>query len=231
MLNAAVTAALGGSILRPVSDFTAAGTITYYWAGQQVQGTATLRARGFDQFRLDANIPNGTRSYVVSHGVGWLKDTSGSITAIPYFNTINIGILSFPYAGITARLADPLTAISDLGLVNSNSSTTQLHQVHVQRAFPSVQDPNGALAGWCVTDYFLDPQTSLVMQVVDQTRAVGDPTQSFAHEIDLGTYTVVNGVNVPMTVSESVEGQTIWQVQLSSISFNVGLTDADFALQ
>ena len=42
--------------------FTANGSITYYWGGEQVQGSATLRARGHDQFRLDANLPEGTRS-------------------------------------------------------------------------------------------------------------------------------------------------------------------------
>jgi hypothetical protein len=100
----------------------------------------------------------------------------------------------------------------------------------VQCNFPAGQDPSGALAGICVTNYLLDPQTSLVMEVIDQTYAVGDPTQSFAHEMDLGNYTVVNGVSVPMTVSESVDGQMIWQAQLSSISYNVGLTDAVFTL-
>ncbi len=117
-----------------------------------------------------------------------------------------------------------------MGLVSTGSGS-QLHQIRVQRGFPPGQDPSGALAGFRITDYFLDPQTSLVMEVIDQTHAVGDPTQGYAHEIDLGNYTMANGVDVPMTVSESVDDQTIWQVQLTSVSFNVGLTDADFILQ
>ena len=230
LLNQSLSAAGGVQALAAIRDFAATGTITYYWAGQQVAGTATVRARGFDQFRLDSIIPDGTRSYAVSHGVGSLKDTSGAVTSIPYFNTVNIGLLSFPYLGISARLGDPLSTISDMGLV-STSSGSQLHQVRVQRGFPPGQDPNGALAAFCVTDYFLDPQTSLVMEVVDQTHAVGNPAESYAHEIDLGNYTAVNGVSVPMTLGESVDGQMIWQLQLSSVSFNVGLTDADFVLQ
>ncbi len=230
LLNQSLSAAGGVPALAAIRDFTATGTIIYYWGGQQVAGTATVRARGFDQFRLDASIPDGTRSYVVSHGVGALKDTSGTVTTIPYFNTVNISLLSFPYLGISARLGDPLSTIRDMGLVTT-SSGSQLHQIRVQRGFPPGQDPNEALAGFCISDYFLDPQTSLVMEVIDQTHAVGDPTQSFAHEIDLGNYTAVNGVNVPMTVSENVDGLTIWQLQLTSVSFNVGLTDADFILQ
>ena len=50
-------------------------------------------------------------------------------------------------------------------------------------------------------------------------------------KIDLGNYTAVNGVTIPMTVTEKIEGQTIWQVQLTSVSFNAGLTDADLTVQ
>ncbi len=34
-----------------------------------------------------------------------------------------------------------------------------------------------------------------------------------------------------MLVTEKVDGQTTWQLQLTSISFNVGLTDANFVLR
>ena len=119
LLNQSLTAVGGVQGLAGISDFLATGTITYYWADQPVAGTATVRGRGFDQFRLDAVIPGGTRSYAVSHGVGALEDTTGTVTAIPYFNTVNIAILSFPYPEIIARLADPLTAITDLGLVTN----------------------------------------------------------------------------------------------------------------
>ena len=43
-------------------------------------------------------------------------------------------------------------------------------------------------------------------------------------------WVAADGVNIPMTVSESVDGQMIWQAQLTSISYNVGLTDAVFTL-
>ncbi len=75
------------------------------------------------------------------------------------------------------------------------------------------------------------PQTSLVTEVVDQTHAVGGPTESFIHEIDLGNYATVAAVNAPMTVSEAVDGQNIWQLQLGAVSFNVGLTDANSVFQ
>src|SRR5207245_11596550 len=46
--------------LKPIQDFIATGTIAYFWAGEQVQGSATVKGRGSDQFRLDANLPSSS---------------------------------------------------------------------------------------------------------------------------------------------------------------------------
>jgi hypothetical protein len=101
--------------VRPVQDFTATGSITYFWAGEQVQGAATVRGRGSDQFRLDANLPEGTRSVVFNGVTGTLKETDGTVTAIPTHNTLNVGVLTFPQLTLAAVLNNPLTTVSNLG--------------------------------------------------------------------------------------------------------------------
>ena len=53
VLSQSLTASGAGSAASPDHGFIATGTITYFWAGQRVQGAATIRARGHDQFRLD----------------------------------------------------------------------------------------------------------------------------------------------------------------------------------
>jgi hypothetical protein len=186
--------------------------------------------RGFDQFRLDAVIPDGTRSYILSHGVGSLKNTDGSVTNIPYHNTINAGMLTFPYLTIEARLGDPLTAFVDTGLATGDSGSA-LHQIRVQQRFPATIDPQGILTSLCVTDYFVDPATGLIVKTVDQTHSPNNMNQSCTHEVDFENYRAVNGVNVPFLVREKVCGNTIWELQLASISFNVGLSDPNFVLQ
>jgi hypothetical protein len=228
-LAQAITADGGAQLLGSVGDFTATGTITFFWAGQQVQGPATLRGRGTDQFRLDAVLSQGTRSYAVSHGWGKLKDTDGTVTPIPYHDTINIGVLSFPYLDILAELSDPLTAISYVGLVQ-NGDGTQSIEVDTQRQWPATVDPDGSLSALCVTKYFLDPQSYLVTRVQDMTHPVETFTEAYVHELDLGAYSVIGGINVPTLVAEQVGGQTIWQSQLTSINWNTGLTDQDFQL-
>lgn len=230
VLTQALNAGGGPQALGPIQDFSVTGTITYFWAGEPGQGSATVLGRAPDQFRLDANLPQGIRSYVVSHGVGSLKDPTGTVTLIPYHNTINVGVLTFPYLGIEARLNDPTSLFTDLGLVATDAGS-QLHKAVVQRQFSPQSDPDGSVSQLTVTDYFLDPQTNLVSKVIDMTHPDETMTRSYPHEIDFQNYAIVNGVNVPMLVTEKVDGQTTWQLQLTSISFNVGLTDANFVLR
>ena len=56
-------------------------------------------------------------------------------------------------------------------------------------------------------------------------------TESFPHEMEFGNYSVFEGVRVPTLIREKLIGQTTWEVRISSVTFNSGLTDADFDLQ
>src|SRR5438128_1558506 len=60
----------GASVASAAQDSSGSGSIIYYWAGEQVKGTVSVRQRGTDQFRLDASLSAGTRSWSVSHGGG-----------------------------------------------------------------------------------------------------------------------------------------------------------------
>ncbi len=229
LLAQALTAAGGTKALGAISDFTATGTITYFWAGKQVQGSATILGRGSDQFRLDASLPQGTRSYAVSHGAGGLKDSTGKTTSIPIHNTLNVGVLTFPFPGILARLSDPTTTISYLGLT-ANPAGTKLYQVRAQRQFAALADPDGKLSDMTATYYYIDPATNLPASMMDWTHPVEDAGQIYVHEIDYENYSSVGGLQVPMLVREKVGGQKIWELRLSAISFNVGLTESNFTL-
>ena len=212
----------------PGLAFTANGTITYFWGGEQVQGPATLRARGHDQFRLDANLPEGTRSHAVSRRAGTRKEANGKRTEIPYHNTLGMGIPSLPYASIALALTDPAFTISYVGLVESGGR--QVHQVRVVKNFPNDRDPDGLLAGLSRTDYFVDALTFLVSKTEDLTHPVETITESYSHEVELADYTVQSGIAVPTTIREKVGGQTIWEFRLSTIAFNPNLSDGDFTL-
>ncbi|MGH9325354.1 MAG: hypothetical protein ACRD2B_01490, partial [Terriglobia bacterium] len=143
-LAQALNAAGGSELLAKLQDFTASGTITYSWAGKAVQGTVTLRGHGLDQFRLDAVLPQGTRSWAVSHGLGTFETPNGTQTPIPGHNAIGMGALTFPDFYLALASAAPGTTVSTVGTAHVNGMSAL--QIRVQRHYASSFDPNGTIA-------------------------------------------------------------------------------------
>ena len=221
---------VSGAAMNPVRSFTASGTITYFWAGNPVQGAARIRARGHDQFRLDADLPEGTRSVAINRQGGRRKGADGKLDEIPAHNTMSAGtVLTLPYASIAAVLEDPAATLSYLGL--ADLAGRPAHRVRVTKYFPSGSDPEGILRKLSRMDYFVDVQTGLVSKTEDVTHPVENLAEEYSREVELDGYTAINGVAVPTVVREKVAGQTTWEFRLSAIAFNGNLSDADFSLQ
>src|SRR5207302_8995380 len=54
ILQRCLVAAGGAQAFGAIQDFLASGTITYYWAGQEVIGSVTAQGKGLTEFRLDS---------------------------------------------------------------------------------------------------------------------------------------------------------------------------------
>lgn len=147
LLSHSLSAAGGASAIAAVQDFTGTGSITYFWAGQAVQGSVTLRGRGNNQFRLDATLPQGTRSWAVTDGQGSVKETNGQISKIVYENAMNLGALSLPYLELLAALNDSSFAVSFLGQMTVEGMS--VYDVRIQKIFTTDDDPTGDLAKAC----------------------------------------------------------------------------------
>ncbi|MGH9396170.1 MAG: hypothetical protein ACRD18_04895, partial [Terriglobia bacterium] len=213
-LSQALTAAGGLQVMGAIQDFTASGQITYYWAGKEDQGSVTLRGRGLDQFRMDAVLPEGTRSWTVSHGIGNLRKTDGSETSIPGHNAIGMGALTFPYLYLALASATPNTTVSTIG--TAQVSGVHATQIRVQRHYASSYDPNGAIARLTTRDFFIDPATSLIVKTEFMTHPLKTFTVSLPEDIYFSNYQRVNGIMAPFTITETINGQKIWTIQLSS---------------
>jgi hypothetical protein len=212
-----------------IRSFTASGTITYFWGTQPVEASTTVRARGGDQFRLDAKLPNGVRSVSTGQQGGGRKDADGKLASIPAHNTLAAVIPTFPYPSIAAALGDPGVTISYLGTVDDGGR--RLQDVRVTRSFPKAADPDGVLAQLSAIDYFIDSQTLLLAKAIDQVHPKESAGESYPREMQFEGYTAFNGIAVPTVVRERIAGQSTWEFRLTDIDFNSNLTDSDFLLQ
>ncbi len=228
VLNQVLATSGGVTAFTAIQDFTASGTVTYFWAGEEVKGSVNLRGRGTDQFRIDASLPHGIRSWAVSNGTGSIKEMDGTSQPISYYNATNLGSLTFPYFAIMAALQDSTTSVADLGLMQVDGR--QVRQIHTRRQLDALNDTQAIFSELATRDYFIDPTTYQLLKVEDMAHPAQSLTENYQHEISFSDYRLVGGVLVPFTISETIAGQQTWTIQLNQISFNTGLTDSDFQI-
>jgi hypothetical protein len=228
ILNQALAAAGGVSTIATIQDVTGTGSIAYNWAGQQVQGAVTLRQLGSNSFRLDAGLTNGTRSWAVSYGAGSVREVDGTSHPIGLADAVNLGALCFPLAEIYADTQDSSTTLIYVGATTIVGRTA--FQIHIQRNYSAQIDPNGILSQARARDFFIDAANLQILKIQDFTHPGDKFQEPYTHEITFSNYTVVGGLLIPFALGESIAGQQTWTIQLSSVTFNTGLTDSDFQL-
>lgn len=122
---------------------------------------------------------------------------------------------------LAAGLQDLNTSLSDLGVVAAEG--TAWRRVRLERHLP-----DEALSRLTISDYLIDPNSFQIVAVQDQTHPKDDLSKDIPHAIYFADFRVVNGIELPFAVLETVNGQRIWSLQMQSITVNPKLTDSDF---
>lgn len=226
LMNACIAASGGAQIISAVQDFTGSGTATFNW-DQPTQAPSTVKGRVANQFRVDSTVGGTTRSWAVLNGSGILADIDDSRTVLNQQTAYSLRNMSLPVLDFLAALSDQYASISYVGLVSSDQG--QAHQIHIQEQYPPSMDPTGSLSAALSRDYFVDPSSYLIVETKDNQSA-GVASTLYSHSVLFSGFTAVNGITAPLSITEVVNGQQTWTLQLTTITFNVGLTDIDFQL-
>ncbi len=233
LLNQVLTAAGGTTAIEAVTDYTATGNVTYHW-NPEAQGSVTVRALGLGHIRVDANLPSGVHSSVVSEGQTTTKAEDGTLSqypppyplpssdAYPYQPPMFPGGLVLPHAQLTVVLNAPRFSISYRGVVQVDGHT--VHDIQAQAVLPGETQP-GSVDEYHTTDYFIDILTVQLVMIQDIV------PKHVVHENRYSDYRAVSGVLVPFSLSEEMGGQKTWEILLDQASFNTGLQDTVFLLQ
>jgi hypothetical protein len=229
ILGQALSAGGGLQAIAAIQDFTGNGNITYFWTDQPVQGSVTVRALGVSNFRLDQNLPSGTQSWVASEAGGSEKKADGTIFDLVWANQVKRLSLTWPVALVAAAANNASIQVTYNGQTSYQGRS--VYDVRIQQILPSIVDPNGSSSAQTAQDFFIDCSTYSILGLRDQLYGQSSRQQPQAHEIQFSNYQTQNGVQIPFTVTEFITGQETWTLQLTSISFNSGLTSSDFVLQ
>jgi hypothetical protein len=233
VLNQALNVAGGTAAILAVTDYTATGNIDYNW-NPEAQGTVTILGLGLTNMRVDANLPSGVNSQIVSGGQSTRKAEDGRVSqypppypvpssdAYPYQPPMFPGGFLFPHAQLLAALNGVPYSISYKGVVQLNGGS--VHDVRVQRVMPG-QNQADSMSMYHTIDFFIDINTLQLLMTQDNV------PKNIVHQIQYSDYRQTGSVQVPFSITETMNGQKTRTIQLGQISFNSGLQVSAFAIQ
>ena len=220
VLNKVLSLAGGIQAVGAVSDYTATGSVTYHSTQEDVTGTVTLRGYGPSAFRMDSNLPSGVRTEAVSDSSTIRSETGLSRN---YNAPLIPSRISLPTLPLPIALTSPGLSLTYKGLANVDGKPS--HDIEIQHNLPtSVKDPDGYYRTFHTVEYFIDASTFQILMTKD---VVG---KGAVRQISYSSYRSINGILVPFSISEQLDGIQDWQIMIDQISFNSGLQDSDFQL-
>ena len=143
-----------------------------------------------------------------------------SSVPFPYQTPLFPSSIAFPYHQLTVALASPTFSISYKGIVQVDGHS--VHDIEVQRVSAGGVDP---MSQYHAREFFIDATTFQIVMTQDLV------PKNVTHQIHYSNYTAVSGVLVPFAITEDLDGQATWTIQLSQMTFNAGLQDTAFVLQ
>ena len=208
-------------------DAVATGSVTRF-RGQAVDTVSvTWKARGPRQHRADVQATAGATSTIVNGDSGAVVTPNGP-RFIPSHSALSMQPLDFPFYSDLISANDPNVGLHYAGTETVGSQLA--HRVEIAREAPAghplaaVRHRAGHLTVWVSTSTWLPVQIEYVRIANDNPTAARSSIRTFSD------HRVVNGLAVPFHQEEFAGTQRLYTLQLNSVSFNVGLSDADFAL-
>jgi hypothetical protein len=223
-----IAAGGGQNMITSIQDLTETGTATFN-LDSEVRASITIKGRGLQLIRIDADLPEGRRSTVVNALGGLLREADGQLRTINRQSIANLRNITFPYLPLIVAMQDSSAKIIYGGLVTHDGAPA--YDVRIEKAHASEQG-SPRQRGSHPRDFYIDPKSLLVMAISDQIRGPSDPQDAgIPHEVLYSNYQSQNGIAMPMTISETVRGVTGVSMELTQVTFNSGLTDSDFSEQ
>lgn len=205
-----------------VSDVTLTGSVTWN-GGETDTGTATLRALGTGESRMDLALGSGTRTEIRDAQTGTLlghwTNPSNASGKFAWHNCQTDATWFFPALGSLAL--GPNVVLSYVGQETRDGESVQHLQSYIYQ--PNSPTMPGLTTQLSSMDFYLDATTLLPSAVTFNTHPDNNALANLMTEVDFSNYQTMNGVAVPMHIQKYQQGNLMVDITLTSASFNSGL--------
>jgi hypothetical protein len=186
---------------------------------------AELHLKGAYNTRLDITMETGIRSFRVTRSSGVFRDERGNGGTLQAATSAT-ELVAFPRIW-TDALSSQRISLFDHGTFASNGHT--FHRLTIEYALsPSGYkgfDPAAA------TDLYFDPTSHLLLYSVDAAVFNEQPNMISTRITEYNNYQAVNGILIPTLISEVLDGQPQWVMQLNTITTNTLSPDSTFSFE
>jgi outer membrane lipoprotein-sorting protein len=217
-------AAMGG--VAP-SDSTATGTITVVAGSLTESGTITILTRGTNQTAEQISLPSGLRAVIYSNGEA--EETTPSVSAAAVTElAVTDKCPAFPLPLLLSALINPDEVFQYIGQETLSGAAVQ--HVRVWNTFAS--NPHlQKVASFSAQDIWFDASSGLPLKLAYTRQAGSGAVSAIPVEVFFSNYTNVNGVLYPFQIQKSYNGTPSQTITIQRVTFNTGLTDAQFQVQ
>ncbi|HEY2548662.1 MAG TPA: hypothetical protein VGI46_21485 [Candidatus Acidoferrum sp.] len=217
-------AAMAGTV---PTDSSASGTVTIVEGSTTQSGSIQILTLGTSQTSETITLPDNQRATVYSNGDA--KEVNSTVSLItPLQLSLTEESPDFPLPILLSALGNADEAFRYVGAETLNSEPVQ--HIQVWNSFAS-QPSRSALAPFSKLDIWLDSSSGLVVKLLYTRHTGGGAAPAFPVEVQFSNYTKVNGILYPFQINKSFNGVPWQTITIQNVSFNTGLTAAQFQVQ
>jgi len=212
-----------------INDTTLNANVTSILGADHESGSATLRAKGINESRIDlslntSGVRSDVRNVLTSGPAGAWSTNGGPATAYTNHNCWVDAVWFFPELSSLSQTANPNFVFKYIGLTQHGAVNAQ----HIQIFQWSSQD--ATIPHLSTMDFYLDPVSSLPLAIDFKVHSDSDMNVDIPVEIGFANYQRVSGVQVPFHIQRMLNGGVVLDATLTSATLNGGLADTLFSL-
>jgi hypothetical protein len=211
------------------SDSVAIGRAVLHVGGTEEQQSLRILTRRLHQYREERMTANGLSTLTFSRFRARAVEGAENVR-LPAEVAINDYCPYFPRVGILADFPSPDVSIEYLGL--ETEGDRELHRIRLSNSFASdeLRAPY-ELGTNTTTEVWIDSATLLPRKLAYSVIPQQASNEPIPVEIVYAQYGNFGGRLYPTQRVKNFNGTLFAVIQIDQVSFNVGLTDADFPLQ
>ena len=214
-----------------VSDVILNGTLSRDTGDGVEKTSATLKGKGTTASRLNSMSSAKARSEVWALANGlpacqW-TDTKGTTHVSPAENCL-VPVWFLPQLSPLANVVDSSAQAVFVG--HEERSGEPVDHYTISRVFvPVPSKPRYSVSSQ--VEIYLDSATQIPVALMYQAHPDDDLGANLAVEVRFSDYRLVNGAFVPFRVARLLNGATVLDFTVTSVTLNAGVSDSEFSLQ